>query len=295
MTDAGSFRIPGAVEIGPGGNGGTPAAGGATAVVDVSEATFQTEVVDRSRQVPVVLDFWAEWCGPCRQLSPILERLAVESGGRWVLAKIDVDANQRLSTAAGVQGIPAVKAVVDGQIVGEFTGALPESQVRQWVDQLLALAAEGGVAGDAADAAPMEQAGPDPLDTAYAALARGDLDGAEAELRALLERTPGDASAKAGLAQIALIRRVQTADEDAAARALAASPDALEANLVLADVEVLSGNPEAAFSRLLGLVRRLDADDRDRAKEHLLELFDALDPGDPIVLRARRELANALF
>ena len=107
-------------------------AGGGVAVIDVTEATFQTEVLERSLTTPVVIDFWAEWCGPCKQLSPILEKLALEDDGAWVLAKVDVDANQRLAQMFRVQGIPMVYAVVGGQPVDAFTGVVPENQLRGW-------------------------------------------------------------------------------------------------------------------------------------------------------------------
>ena len=106
-------------------------------VFDVTEATFETDVLERSRTVPVVMDLWAEWCGPCKQLSPILEKLAAEANGDWVLAKVDVDANPQLSAALQVQSIPMVVAVVGGQLVPGFLGALPEAQVRQWLGQVL--------------------------------------------------------------------------------------------------------------------------------------------------------------
>lgn len=265
------------------------ASGGA--VVDVSEATFQAEVLERSLQVPVVLDLWAEWCGPCKQLGPVLEKLAVEGGGSWVLAKIDVDANPQIAQALGVQGIPAVKAVYQGQLVAEFTGALPEPEVRKWIDALVEAA--GGAAPPAGES---EQPPPeDPRFTAIEdAVAREDYASAERDLQKLLAAEPGQPEATMMLGQVRMLGRIAQHTPDAIARADAAPAD-VTAQLAAADLEVATGNVAAGLRRLVEVVRRTAGDDRNQVRERLIELFTAVGEDDPEVAAARRALSAALF
>jgi putative thioredoxin len=262
-------------------------------VIDVTEATFQTEVIDRSMTVPVVIDFWAEWCGPCKQLSPILERAALADGGSWVLVKVDTDANPRLQQAFQVQSIPSVFVVWQGQLIPGFTGALPEAQVRQFLDQVIRLASEGPrLAPDGESAAEVD----DPLlDAAEAALAANDLDGAAEAFRKKLADNPGDADASAGLATVELLQRVHSLDAEKVRRQAAERPDDVDAQAEAADLDFAGGHVEDAFARLVDTVRRTSGEDRDRARTHLVSLFEVLPPDDARISKARSALANALF
>jgi putative thioredoxin len=285
MAGPTDFTIPGSV---------APPKPATAHVMNVSEVTFTTEVVERSKQVPVVLDFWADWCGPCRQLSPVLEKLAAEGNGAWVLAKIDVDANPMLAQAAQVQGIPAVKAVVDGQVVGEFTGAMPEAQVRAWITELLTLAqGEKGTAVEAAEepGEPVPPVAPGLL-LAEEALRSGDVAGAQKAYQDFLNENPADPTAKQGLALTRLLQRADGFDDAVLA---AKSDDDIDVTLARADLELLDGRVDEAFDRLIDLVRRTSGDERDAARTHLVELFDVLPSDDPRLVGARRALANALF
>jgi thioredoxin len=290
-------------------------------VIDVTEDTFNVEVVERSRSAPVILDLWAEWCGPCKQLSPVLEKLAIEADGAWVLAKVDIDANPQLRAALQVQSIPMVMAVVGGQVVDGFLGAMPEAQVRQWIGQVMQVADQLGPPQGAAgaDAGPddgPEAVGPggpggyppgmgggpgpgDPAEPAFEeaqqAMERGDLDGAAAAFERVLAASPGHPVAALGLAQVDLIRRVNSYDQQRVRRDAAENPDDVEAQSRVADIDLATGRTEEAFDRLLGTVRRTSGEDRDQARRHLISLFEIFPPRDPRVAKARSTLSTLLF
>ncbi|MDO9484705.1 MAG: tetratricopeptide repeat protein [Actinomycetota bacterium] len=263
-------------------------------IFDVTEAEFQTRILDQSSHVPIVIDLWATWCEPCKQLSPILEKLAAEGGGKWILAKVDVDAEPRIAQAFQVQSIPSVFAVVKGQVLPLFQGAYPEAQIKQVLAELLKVAAEQGVTGTFGEAATATEVEvEEPVDprfiAAFEAVEEGDWAAAEAAYREALLHSPNDPDALAGLAMVGLYGRSEVAT---------LVPDAevtdVDAQLDLADAEALNSDWAAAFARLIATVKATSGDDRNRARTRLLELFVVADD-DPAVAPARTALASALF
>ncbi|MEU3403427.1 tetratricopeptide repeat protein [Streptomyces sp. NPDC006670] len=275
-------------------------------VIDVDEAGFESDVLQLSNEVPVVLDFWAEWCEPCKQLGPLLERLTVEANGRLLLAKIDVDANQMLMQQFGIQGIPAVFAVVAGQVLPLFQGAAPEQQIRETLAQLVQVAEERfGILGIQVDpdatgapAAPAPvPAGPYDalLEAAVVALDAGDLGGAVQAYKNVLADDPANTEAKLGLAQAELLSRVQHMDPQAVRTTAAENPRDPAAQMAAADLDLAGGHVADAFSRLVDTVRVTAGDDRDSVRVRLLELFEVIGADDPRVTAARTALARVLF
>lgn len=272
-------------------------------VIDVTEETFNTDVAARSRTTPVIIDLWADWCGPCKQLSPVLEKLASEAAGAWILAKIDVDANPRLAQAFQAQSIPMVVAVIGGQMVDAFLGAMPEAQIRQWLTQVLSVADQLGVRVEAGNGETAPEGGladaadamPPAYEEAQKAMERGDVDTAAAVLEKALAETPGDSVLKSWLAQVNLVRRVGSYDEAAARRDAAARPADVDAQVKVADIELAAGRTEEAFQRLLGAVKRTAGEERDKARLALLNLFEIFPPDEPEVKKARVQLTSLLF
>jgi putative thioredoxin len=283
-------------------------AGAKETVIEVNEHDFAAQVLQRSQTTPVVVDFWAPWCGPCRTLGPTLERLAGEAKGGFILAKINVDNNQRLAQSFGVQGIPAVKAFRDGRVVDEFTGALPESQVRAWLKKLAPAPANSAFEAalaleerDPAEAAARYRMAlgddPDNVD-ALVGLGRllvlqGDAEGAEA-LRQVPSDTPQYAQAQAWLALANFFAQANGHTSETLSSQVTANPNDLEARYQLAARLASQRQYGEAIGQLLAIVERDRAFRDDAARKTLLALFEALGD-DPLVTSGRRRLANALF
>lgn len=281
-----------------------PQAASSASVVDVTEETFTTDVIERSMSVPVVLDLWSPRAPGSAQLSPVLEKVVGELGGRAVLAKVNVDGSPQIAQALRVQAVPTVLAIFQGQAVTGFQQVLPEQEVRRWLDELMGAveqfyqanpdarppAEEGGEQQEAPAGPPAD---PDLL-AAEQAIDSGDMDAASAAYERLLARVPGHEDARMGLAGVSLIKRTADADPADVQRRMQ-DPADLDAQLLAADLEMLSGSVDEAFARVIGVVKRTSGDEREKARKHLLGLFETLPSDDPSLAKARRALASALF
>ncbi|MGH2821391.1 MAG: tetratricopeptide repeat protein [Actinomycetota bacterium] len=248
-----------------------------TTILEVAEDGFERDVEQRSHEVPVVVDFWAAWCGPCRFLGPVLEKLCEEAGGAWVLAKVDVDANPGLAARFGIQGIPAVRAFKAGREVAEFVGALPEPQVREWLAQL---------EPSRADLA---------FEEGRRAEDRGDRTAAAKAFEEALNHDPGHAPARCALERVALSLRAGSLDENALRSRIDSSAADVDAAVGLADILAARGDVQGSSDVLLETIRSTGGEDRDRARRHLLRLLSTIPVDDPRARAARRSLSLALF
>ncbi len=306
MTSA-SFNRPGAVDLSAlkqKAQQSAAAAGpseGASYVVEVTEQTFEAETIRRSVKHPVVVELYSPRVPTGQQLSDTLAQIANSSGGKFLLARLNVDTAPGIVQALGLQAVPTVVALIGGQVAPLFQGVLPADQVRAAIDQLLKAAVANGIVGRAepAGGAPAaDSAEEPPADPRFAAadeaLTRGDFAAAVAEFDKLLAANPNDAEAQAGRAQAALFVRATRFDPEivlAAARA----DDSVGVQLDAADVEMVRGEVEAAFDRLIGLIKSKTGEERNQVRIRLLELFETVGNADPRVLKARRELMTALF
>ncbi len=320
-----SFNRPGAIDLSglaakakasqagrPGGPGASGAAGGGgasgrgTYVVEATEQSFETEAIRKSLIHPVVVELYSPRVKTGQQLSDALIEIANASEGKFLLVRLNVDSAPSIVQALQLQAVPTVIALIGGQLAPLFQGVLAKAEVQQAIDSVIKAAVASGLVGRAE---PVAGTGPDPdgpaeddepvadarIAAADEALERGDFAAAVTEFEKLLQADPNDTEAKLGKAQAGLLARTVALDPAAAIAAGDAAGASLEARLAAADVEVVLGTPEAAFARLIAVIRGTAGADRDTVRTRLLELFETVGPNDPRVLKARRDLMAALF
>ena len=304
------FSRPGAVDLsglqgsapGAPGGGGAPQASAAY-VMDVGEQNFQ-DVLEASRTAPVLLSFESPGRSPeSVQLADAMQTLSTEFEGRFLLGRVDIDTSPQIAQAMQIPSVPLVVLVAQGRPMPLLQNTAPLEELRQAITQVLQQLAASGVTGRhqprAGSGVVDEETGEEQLDPRYLpaqdALERGDIEGAVAEYQKLVDANPVDAEAAAGLAMARLLQRTDGVDLAQARSAAAENPDDVDAQTLVADLDLLGGHVDDAFARLINLVRRTTDKERDAARTHLVGLFGAVGNDDPRVMRARRDLASALF
>ncbi|MCW2780389.1 MAG: Thioredoxin domain [Marmoricola sp.] len=300
------FSRPGAIDLSglqqpaAGAAGAGPGTSGAY-VVDVDEQNFQS-VLESSMNAAVLLSFYSARSPESGTLTDDLQTLSNEFEGKFLLGRVDIDASPQIAQAMQIPSVPLVVLVAQGRPMPLLQNAAPLTELRAAITQVLQQLTTGGFAGRHAPRAGSvvdEETGEEVIDPRYVpaqdALERGDVDAAVAEYQKLVEANAGDTEAVAGLAMAKLLQRTQGVDLNEARAAAAASPDDVDAQTLVADLDLLGGHVEDSFDRLINLVRRTSEGDRDKARTHLISLFGAVGNEDPRVQRARRDLTSALF
>jgi putative thioredoxin len=301
-----NFSRPGAIDLSalkqPAARPGQPAAGGGSYVVDITEQNFQTEALQASMTYVVVLSLWSPRSPQSESFNALLGNVISQYGGQIVLAQVDIDANPTIAEALQAQAVPLVVGLVKGQPVPLFQGTVDEAEARRYFDELVNVATQNGVTGRAQPAGEAPAAAEEveePEDPRFAAadeaFAASDFDTAVAEYEKLQAQYPADTEISERLAGVRLLARTQGADLQAARKAAADAPDDLDAQMLVADLDVSGGHVDDAFDRLIQLVKRTSDDDRERVRQRLLDLFTVVGVADPRVATARRALASALF
>ncbi|RFA08733.1 co-chaperone YbbN [Subtercola boreus] len=305
---------PAAAGAGVSAAGGPPGPGVSvpSLLLDATDATI-SQVLDLSNAVPVIVELWASYADASRVLAPVMQKVVLEYGGRFVLVRVDTETNPQLTAAFQAQTVPTVAAIIAGRPVALFEGAQPEAAVREVFEQVLQLALQNGVTGsaipadgrigaadaaageDGADAEPVEEPLPPHHAEAFDAISRGDYKGAIAEYEKAIAQSPRDQLAIAGLAQVKLLDRLDGKSLDEIRSAAAASPDSVEAQLLVADLDLSGGHVDDAFDRILTLFPKSDQADKDLLRTRLLELFEVAGLDDPRVTAARRRLTMLLY
>ena len=297
-----SFSRPGAIDLSalkkPATPTGPPAASGAFAI-DVTEQNFQQIALEASMQYVVVVSLWSARAPQSASFNQVLTRVTESFGGQILLAQVDVDTNPAIAQAVGAKGVPFVLGLVKGQPVPLFEGTKDEAEVRALFQELIRVAAENGVTGRVSGE-PVATEEPEPFDDprfapADEAFGVGDFATAIAEYEKLVAQYPADGEIAERLAGVKLLDRTKDVDLQAARKTAGDDPDDVDAQLLVADLDVNGGHVQDAFDRLIEVIRRLSGDERDPVRERLLELFLVVGTADPRVATARRALASALY